>query len=142
MECGMWDARRDLALAQIVALECSLALTAGQAPIFAYVALSARAPAANTRIIYIGQPGADDLEAAGNKKTQYNLVEVSAGRPRGLVPGADPQHNAEIGALRHDAWTYWGHSGAPLVRAGDGPPGRAALVIGRRDGDAARGAAC
>lgn len=25
--------------------------------------------------------------------------------------------NAEIGALMHDCWTYWGHSGAPLVDA-------------------------
>jgi V8-like Glu-specific endopeptidase len=37
-----------------------------------------------------------------------------------MAPGADPQDNAEIGALMHDAWTYWGHSGAPLVAEGDG----------------------
>lgn len=37
-----------------------------------------------------------------------------------MAPGADPQDNAEIGALMHDAWTYWGHSGAPLVAKGDG----------------------
>ncbi|KAF7970413.1 hypothetical protein HWV62_24223, partial [Athelia sp. TMB] len=117
--CRVWDARRDLALAQVVALECS-PFAAGEAPVFAHIALSERAPAAGTRIVCIGQPGADDLEAPGNKKTAYALVEVSAGRLRGLVPGADPQDNAEIGVLKHDAWTYWGHSGAPLVRADDG----------------------
>ncbi|KAL4974596.1 hypothetical protein BDW66DRAFT_167696 [Aspergillus desertorum] len=39
----------------------------------------------------------------------------SEGRLNGLIPGADPQDNSSIGTLKHDAWTYWGHSGAPLV---------------------------
>lgn len=27
----------------------------------------------------------------------------------------DLHNNEEIGALKHDCWTYWGHSGAPLL---------------------------
>lgn len=30
------------------------------------------------------------------------------------------QDNSEIGALMHDCWTDWGHSGAPLVERGSG----------------------
>lgn len=60
------------------------------------------------------------MEAPGNQKTRYNLVEVSEGAFRGLVKGVDPHDNSEIGTLRHDAWTYWGHSGAPLLRRIDG----------------------
>lgn len=37
-----------------------------------------------------------------------------------MVPGADPNNNSVIGSLKHDAWTYWGHSGAPLLKAVDG----------------------
>lgn len=69
-----------------------------------------------TDIFCIGQPGAEDLESSTpNQKTKYNLFEVSEGKYRGMVKGADPQVNEEIGTLKHDCWTYWGHSGAPLV---------------------------
>lgn len=34
------------------------------------------------------------------------------------------QDNSEIGALMHDCWTYWGHSGAPLVEV------RSGLLVG------------
>lgn len=38
-----------------------------------------------------------------------------------MVSGQDPNDNEEIGSLMHDAWTYWGHSGAPLLlRGGEG----------------------
>ncbi|KAJ7240874.1 hypothetical protein B0H12DRAFT_1134356 [Mycena haematopus] len=37
-----------------------------------------------------------------------------------MVLGADPHDNSEIGTLRHDAWTYWGHSGAPLIDEAEG----------------------
>ena len=36
-----------------------------------------------------------------------------------MIPGVDPCDNSEIGSLKHDAWTYWGHSGAPLTNADD-----------------------
>ena len=71
-------------------------------------------------IICLGQPGRDDLESEDRKSTTYNLVEVSEGCFRGLVKGRDVQDNEDIGSLMHDAWTYWGHSGAPLLREADG----------------------
>lgn len=35
----------------------------------------------------------------------------------------DPHDNFEIGALKHTCWTYWGHSGAPLIHADTRAPG-------------------
>lgn len=82
--------------------------------------LATGSPAVKEAIICIGQPGRDDLEASRNKHTKYNLVEVSEGRFRGMVPRVDPHDNSQIGTLKHDAWTYWGHSDAPLLRMADG----------------------
>lgn len=48
-------------------------------------------------------------------QTNYDSLVLSSGNYRGLDPDQDPQDNSEIGALMHDCWTYWGHSGAPLV---------------------------
>lgn len=73
--------------------------------------------------ICIGQPGVDDLESCSPRKTAYDLVEVSRGRLRGLIPNLDPHNNSEIRPLKHHAWTYWGHSGASPVRLSDGTSG-------------------
>lgn len=118
-ECRIWDPKRDLALLKIVAIETGAAKTE-DVPAFRSVSLSPRAPACKTPIVCIGQPGSEDLESASAQHTQYNLVELSEGTFCGMVPGVDPQDNSEIGALKHDAWTYWGHSGAPLLREADG----------------------
>jgi hypothetical protein len=115
VECIVWDARRDLALGRIVCVE-----GVDVPDVFAFVSLppsSLESPELyiRTPILCIGQPGADDLESAKPRKTDYALVEISEGKLRGLIPNADPQDNSEIGTLKHDAWTYWGHSGAPLL---------------------------
>ncbi|PKX96173.1 S1 family peptidase [Aspergillus novofumigatus IBT 16806] len=121
VECVAWDAGRDLALARITALERLLpAASQNSIPSFACVPLAPPSASLSSKILCIGQPGSDDLESSAPRKTAYGLIEISEGRLRGLMPGADPHDNEEIGALRHDAWTYWGHSGAPLLRRTDG----------------------
>jgi len=117
--CEVWDVRRDLALARIVAIEHE---SVGEClvPRFAAVKIAEQVPGVRVRIVCFGQPGRDDLEAKDRRRTTYNLVEVSKGQLRGLVEGKDPQDNEDMGALMHDAWTYWGHSGAPLVKRADG----------------------
>jgi hypothetical protein len=122
VECRVWDARRDLALAKVTCVESNKTTTPTS---FQFVRLASSdsnfAPAHREPIICIGQPGQDDLESERpNRRTCYDLIEISEGRFCGMIPGADPQDNAEIGTLMHDAWTYWGHSGAPLLRASDG----------------------
>ncbi len=119
VECRVWDPKRDLAILKVIAIESSEGKT-GDVWIFRFVEPSSEALAIRTRIICIGQPGRDDLESSTAQRTKYNLIEVSEGTFRGMVKGADPQDNSEIGALMHDAWTYWGHSGAPLLREENG----------------------
>ncbi|KAJ7832942.1 AT hook domain-containing protein family protein [Mycena olivaceomarginata] len=116
VECRVWDFQRDLALLQITAVE----VESGPVAAFAFLCPAAHAPAPKTRVVCIGQPGQDDLESTSARRTNYPFIFVSSGIFRGLVPGVDPHDNAEIGTLMHDAWTYWGHSGAPLIHAAEG----------------------
>ena len=119
VECRQWDLVRDLALLKIIAIEADVGKD-GDIPIFSFVSPSLRAPTSRSPIVCIGQPGRDDLESTSSKRTKYNLVEISKGTFRGMIPGANPHENFEIGTLKHDAWTYWGHSGAPLLLKEDG----------------------
>ncbi|KAK6977931.1 trypsin-like cysteine/serine peptidase domain-containing protein [Favolaschia claudopus] len=115
VECRVWDAIRDLALLKIIAVE-----SAGTALRFPFLRPSTRPPVLRAPIVCIGQPGQDDLESTSARRTNYPFLEISEGKFRGMIPGADPQNNSEIGTLKHDAWTYWGHSGAPLILVADG----------------------
>jgi Trypsin-like peptidase domain len=121
VECRAWDPKRDLALLKVITIERPASKDRKNGiPSFTFAPLATRPPATKERIMCIGQPGRDDLESTGNKRTKYNLVEVSEGQLRGMIPDVDPQDNSEIGTLKHNAWTYWGHSGAPLLRRTDG----------------------
>ncbi|KAJ6439898.1 AT hook domain-containing protein [Purpureocillium lavendulum] len=110
---------------------------------FPHVRVAASAPRPGTPLACIGHPAAEDLEhPIPGTQTGYDVLVVSEGTFRGLAAAApdrrpDPQDNAEIGALMHDCWTYWGHSGAPLLqlRGGRGngqreTAGSAAELIG------------
>ena len=116
------DALRDLALLKIIAVESFDALEGqgGHAFVFPHVPVSILAPSIGDPIVCIGQPGRDDLESTTARETKYNLIEVSRGTFRGMIRDIDPHDNSEIGVMMHDAWTYWGHSGAPLLRVQDG----------------------
>lgn len=119
VECRAWDSMRDLALLKIIAIESGASQKTDN-PVFSFVPLSASAPLPKTLIFCVGQPGSDDLESTTDRRTNYNLIEVSEGKFCGMIPGADPDNNSVIGSLKHNAWTYWGHSGAPLLKAVDG----------------------
>ncbi|KAG8530976.1 uncharacterized protein KY384_004333 [Bacidia gigantensis] len=118
-ECRAWDPIRDLALLKIVIIEITQP-GPQHIPVFAHLPLAFAVPKIRTPIFCLGQPGAEDLESDTYRKTKYNLTELSEGKYYGIVGGADPQNNEAIGTLKHDAWTYWGHSGAPLVSAQNG----------------------
>ncbi|KAK3390178.1 trypsin-like cysteine/serine peptidase domain-containing protein [Podospora didyma] len=146
-KCIAWDPQRDLALLQITAAAVShlqkpprdiIDLTLDddndhervkpqlqqQAPDFKFpaVEIADRPPPVNTKLVCIGHPGSEDLEAGGPRvKTNYDVLHLSTGAYRGTAEGHDDlQDNAEIGALQHDCWTYWGHSGAPLLERKSG----------------------
>lgn len=119
VECRAWDSTRDLALLRIITIESGTSQKTA-IPGFSFVSLSSSAPSLKTLIVCVGQPGSDDLESTSDRRTNYNLIEVSEGKFCGMIRGADPDNNSEIGSLKHDAWTHWGHSGTPLLKAVDG----------------------
>ncbi|KAF5659857.1 AT hook domain-containing protein [Fusarium heterosporum] len=103
-----WDQARDLAL-----------LLISQAEIlnrpFPYARIAHSPPKFNSKLLCIGHPGSEDLEAnRSGVKTEYDALVLSEGTFRGLAKNQDPQNNGDIGALKHNCWTYWGHSGAGL----------------------------
>ncbi|KAK1989183.1 trypsin-like cysteine/serine peptidase domain-containing protein [Colletotrichum cereale] len=115
-----WDDRRDLALLKIVAAQPPQSLSSAaappQPPTFPFVTPSPAAPPLRARLVCVGHPGSEDLEAAeSGAETGYDVLHLSTGAFRGCAEGQDPQDNSEIGALMHTCWTYWGHSGAPLL---------------------------
>ena len=129
----VWDPRRDLALLKIIAAQrvpvpCSniaestssipdaTAATSTVSFTFPHIAVGSSPPSIGVQLICVGHPGSEDLEAAqAGVKTGYDVVHISTGKFRGYAQGQDLQDNADIGALKHDCWTYWGHSGAPII---------------------------
>lgn len=110
-----WDPTRDLALLMIAAAELPHSRP------FPYAHLAAAPPKLRTKLICVGHPGSEDLEAERRGvPTEYDTLVLSEGKFHGLAPGQDPQDNADVGALRHSCWTYWGHSGAGLFDRGTG----------------------
>lgn len=126
--CVAWDPRRDLALLRVIAAQAvqddqvptgpSLC-SSDASPIlgdFPAVRVAVTPPAAGARLVCVGHPGSEDLEAAvPGVRTGYDVLHASEGQFRGLAAGQEPEDNATIGALMHNCWTYWGHSGAPLL---------------------------
>lgn len=109
-----WESGRDLALLKIVAVQQRT--DSSQQPNFPSINVADKPPKSRSQLVCIGHPGSEDLETSvPGVKTNYDVLYVSEGKFRGYAPGQDLHDNSEIGALMHDCWTYWGHSGAPLV---------------------------
>ncbi|KAM0561470.1 hypothetical protein ACHAPJ_003353 [Fusarium lateritium] len=103
-----WDPIRDLALLLINQAELP------HRP-FPHARIASFPPRFNTKLLCVGHPGSEDLQAeTQGVKTGYDPLVLSEGTFRGLAQGQDPQDNSCIGALKHNCWTYWGHSGAGL----------------------------
>jgi hypothetical protein len=130
-QCVAWDQKRDLALLRINAADrlADVDAAASSPMLFPSVDIASETPLfapgskQTTRLICIGHPGSEDLEAADSSQpvlTDYDVLHVSRGYYHGLASDQDVQDNSEIGALQHDCWTYWGHSGAPLIDAKSG----------------------
>jgi S1-C subfamily serine protease len=132
-ECVAWDQKRDLALLRITATDRLADEPSPESPVlFPFAEIASQTPLfapgskQTTRLICIGHPGSEDLEAVPTSDssepvlTDYDVLHVSRGYYHGLASDQDVQDNSEIGALQHDCWTYWGHSGAPLIDAKSG----------------------
>jgi S1-C subfamily serine protease len=77
--------------------------------------LAAAPPEVGDPVCVIGQPGTRTPDGGA---TGYQPWTVSTGHIRGFRDG-DRTGEQHLGRTKHDAWTYWGHSGSPLFdRAG------------------------
>ncbi|KAK0715427.1 AT hook domain-containing protein family protein, partial [Lasiosphaeris hirsuta] len=109
--CVAWDGRRDLALLRVTGAQ------GDGGGVFPAVEVAERTPGVGTGLVCVGHPGSEDLEVEEEGvETGYPVLHLSMGVYRGCERGQDLQDNSEIGALKHDCWTYWGHSGAPLLQ--------------------------
>ena len=96
--CTSLDKRLDLALLTL----------SGDADL-PFATLAPAAPAVGDAVVVIGQPG---TTTPGGEATGYQPFHVSVGHLRGFLP--DLLGDQSLGRAKHDAWTYWGHSGSPL----------------------------
>ena len=101
MRCTHFDRVLDLALLE--AIDAVELPTAAVAP---------AAPDVGDPVVVIGQPG---TRTPGGEPTGYTPFHVSVGEIRGFLP--DRLGPQALGRAKHDAWTYWGHSGSPLFDA-------------------------
>lgn len=66
-------------------------------------------PEVGDAVVVIGQPGS---RTPSGELTHYEPWHVSVGEIRGFMPNLLGKQS--LGRTKHDAWTYWGHSGSPL----------------------------
>ena len=75
---------------------------------------------ANTRVVCVGNPFDMDLECPDGETPRpmgFTPFWVSAGVLQGrLLTWKESAAKENLGRQRHSCWTYWGHSGAPLLR--------------------------
>ena len=113
------DEKADIALMRIVKAESSSGV---RVLTFPFVTLAKEAQNKTNQICYcVGQPYPFDLEAEDGKdgeRMEWDLVTTSKGYIKKVMAG-DVLDNSDIGKLVHDAWTYWGHSGAPCTMLRD-----------------------
>jgi len=108
--CVAVDERRDVALLRVEA--------AGGGPLPALfprvLPLGAPSPW-GARVLCTGNPSEFDGESAARKRIRFlpPVFHTSAGR----LLGATERRKRGLGGARHSCWTYWGHSGAPLLTA-------------------------
>lgn len=108
----------ELAEARVIAgdRELDLALLGIIKPIRSYpfLEISNILPKKGEKVFCIGHPCYDDLETKKkNKKTNYPPFFFSKGRVEGYKEAEEEEK--DLGSLIHSCWTYWGHSGAPIM---------------------------
>jgi len=96
--CTAIDGKLDLALVKLIK---SLPVP--------YAPVAPAAPESGTWVACIGQPG---TKTPRGEPTGYEPFHVSTGQIRGFL--GNPLGSQKLGRTKHDAWTYWGHSGSPL----------------------------
>jgi len=91
-----------------VGLDCAIMHAEVSEPI-TFARLAPAPPGKGDAVVCIGNPGE---YAPDGKPTGYKAFHVSTGKLRGFQ--FNRVGDQTLGRAEHDAWTYWGHSGAPL----------------------------
>ncbi|KJE98087.1 hypothetical protein CAOG_08113 [Capsaspora owczarzaki ATCC 30864] len=109
VECVAKDDVRDCALMRVVQVDRKV-VRASDNISFPFASLASQGALPCSLAFCIGQPASDD------EASNYPLFFTSRGVILGYQSsGEDLHRNDEIGQLIHSCWTYWGHSGAPIV---------------------------
>ncbi|KAK1783011.1 trypsin-like cysteine/serine peptidase domain-containing protein [Copromyces sp. CBS 386.78] len=140
--CIAWDSGRDLALLKVTHAQTLGNWKRKGIGTFPCVKLPPRTPkpgpgpasgkkswkepSLNTPVVAIGHPAdehPDDppgVKAYGSEHRR--VLQLSLGRYLGIAPDKvdNPQDNSDTGAMQHDCWTYWGHSGGPIFERDSG----------------------
>ncbi len=87
-----------------------------------------------TDIFALGNPCDTDLETSGEgnnmrSKNGFYPFCASQGKLERKI-SAEEANSYGLGKLIHSAWTYWGHSGCPLVSVGEQDGRNAAFIMG------------
>jgi hypothetical protein len=107
--CVARDYGRDVALMQIVYVHERSTQDGDDDLEFVHIPIASVRAAVATRVACVGQPATRSRGRGGRCE-----LAVSYGRVERYA--ADAHDSSVLGAMEHSAWTYWGHSGAPLVR--------------------------
>ena len=111
--CVATDESSDVALLRILPSE-TLPASLGSLPLADALDKDA---ASRLPVLAVGNPYDWDLErpeGARPRKNGFTAFWVSGGRLEGVLDAATAKRKG-LGAQKHGAWTYWGHSGCPLV---------------------------
>ena len=104
------DGRRYVAVCTAIDDKLDLAIcTISTQDRLPFALIAGSSPQKGTLAVCIGQPG---TTTPSGEATGYQPFHVSRGAIRGFV--GDPLGSQRLGGTKHDAWTYWGHSGSPL----------------------------
>lgn len=101
------DKKLDLAVLKII----------GPIREYPFLRLSEKLPGKGTKIFCIGQPAYEDLETEETgRKTNYTPFYLSSGKVQGYEKDlVYCSKKNGLGPLKHSCWTYWGHSGSPII---------------------------
>lgn len=90
-------------------LDLAVVTAATGAPVLPFAPIASDPPRVGQTVVCVGQP---DPSTPDGQPTGFEPFHVSVGHIIALR--GNPTGEQQLGSVKHDAWTYWGHSGSPL----------------------------
>jgi len=100
-----------------LSLDCAILLIEKPVRVYPFLKIASMQPIKGEKLFCIGQPGYFDLESeVEEERTDFYPFYVSEGKVEGyLKDQINGNKKRGLGPLKHSCWTYWGHSGAPIM---------------------------